>query len=60
MALLIGGGAYGVKTLETTNPNERSCLVSIADALQLMLGFGTFTVTLIALVVELIKNQRKK
>jgi hypothetical protein len=31
--------------------------VSIADALQLMLAFGTFIVALIALVVELIKNQ---
>ncbi|WP_288528793.1 putative holin-like toxin [uncultured Secundilactobacillus sp.] len=25
-----------------------------------MLAFGTFTVTLIALIVELIKNQQKK
>ncbi|MDN6022667.1 MAG: putative holin-like toxin [Lactobacillus sp.] len=41
-------------------PNERSSLVSISDALQLMLGFGTFVVVLIALVVELIKNQQKK
>ena len=29
--------------------------MSVADALQLMLEFGTFVVTLIALVVELIK-----
>ncbi|MFT8607496.1 MAG: putative holin-like toxin [Liquorilactobacillus ghanensis] len=34
--------------------------MSIADALQLTIGFSTFTVILIALVVELIKNQRKK
>ncbi|MGE9134218.1 putative holin-like toxin, partial [Lacticaseibacillus paracasei] len=33
--------------------------MSISDALQLMLGFGTFVVALIALVVELIKNQQK-
>ncbi|WP_338086052.1 putative holin-like toxin [Ligilactobacillus acidipiscis] len=29
--------------------------VSVSDALQLMLAFGTFIVALIALVVELIK-----
>ncbi|PEG81611.1 MULTISPECIES: putative holin-like toxin [unclassified Lactobacillus] len=36
--------------------------MSVADALQLILEFGTFVVTLIALVVELIKffDQRKK
>ncbi|EJE97630.1 hypothetical protein LMA_09475 [Liquorilactobacillus mali KCTC 3596 = DSM 20444] len=34
--------------------------MSVSDALQLMLAFGTFIVALIALVVELIKNQKKK
>ncbi|GEN95387.1 putative holin-like toxin [Pediococcus ethanolidurans] len=34
--------------------------MSVSDALQLMLAFGTFIVALIALVVELIKNQQKK
>ncbi|WP_280114212.1 putative holin-like toxin [Leuconostoc litchii] len=34
--------------------------MSTSDALQLMLMFGTFIVTLLALVVELIKNQQKK
>ena len=40
---------------------EGEAFVSVADALQLMLEFGTFVVTLIALVVELIKffDQRK-
>ncbi|MDV7740268.1 putative holin-like toxin [Leuconostoc mesenteroides] len=33
--------------------------VSVSDALQLMLMSGTFIVTLLALVVELIKNQQK-
>ncbi|BBF75844.1 hypothetical protein SONE68_3031 (plasmid) [Lacticaseibacillus paracasei] len=33
--------------------------MSISDALQLMLGFGMFVVALLALVVELIKNQQK-
>ena len=33
--------------------------MSVADALQLMLAFGTFTVALIALIVELIKSQQK-
>ncbi|WP_348635956.1 putative holin-like toxin [Lactobacillus sp. ESL0684] len=34
--------------------------MSVADAIQLMLSFGTFIVALIALIVELIKNQSKK
>ena len=33
--------------------------MSVADALQLMLAFGTFIVALIALIVELIKRQKK-
>ena len=35
-------------------------MLSIADALQLMLLFGTLIINLIALVVELIKNHRQK
>ncbi|WP_017866937.1 putative holin-like toxin [Ligilactobacillus pobuzihii] len=34
--------------------------MSVSDALQLMLAFGTFIVALIALVVELIKISKKK
>ncbi|WP_348636464.1 putative holin-like toxin [Lactobacillus sp. ESL0681] len=34
--------------------------MSVSDAIQLMLSFGTFIVALIALIVELIKNQSKK
>nr|WP_284249298.1 putative holin-like toxin [Tetragenococcus halophilus] len=34
--------------------------MSVSDALQLVLGFGTFIVALIALVVELIKISNKK
>ncbi|MBZ1507641.1 putative holin-like toxin [Leuconostoc mesenteroides] len=34
--------------------------MSVSDALQLMLMFGTFIVALLALVVELIKSQQKK
>nr|WP_242494003.1 putative holin-like toxin [Leuconostoc mesenteroides] len=34
--------------------------MSVSDALQLMFMFGTFIVALLALVVELIKNQQKK
>ena len=33
--------------------------MSVADALQLMLAFGTFTEALITLIVELIKSQQK-
>ncbi|MBX9006150.1 putative holin-like toxin [Enterococcus faecalis] len=35
---------------------ERRNCVSVSDALQLMLAFGTFVIALIALVVELIKK----
>nr|WP_188351386.1 putative holin-like toxin [Leuconostoc pseudomesenteroides] len=35
-------------------------MVSVSDTLQLMLGFGTFVLMLIGLVVELIKNNNKK
>ncbi|WP_412757270.1 putative holin-like toxin [Leuconostoc pseudomesenteroides] len=34
--------------------------MSVSDTLQLMLGFGTFVLMLIGLVVELIKNSNKK
>ncbi|MGO3522609.1 MULTISPECIES: putative holin-like toxin [Leuconostoc] len=34
--------------------------MSVSDTLQLMVGFGTFVVMLIGLVVELIKNSNKK
>ncbi|WP_260344849.1 putative holin-like toxin [Periweissella beninensis] len=34
--------------------------MSVSNALQLMLMFGTFIVTLLALVVEFIKSQQKK
>ena len=33
--------------------------MSVKDALQLMLAFGTFNIELIALVVELIKISKK-
>jgi hypothetical protein len=53
-----GGGAYGVKTV-IPHSRKGEAEVSVSDALQLMLGFGTFTVALIALVVELIKSTKK-
>ncbi|ABJ62049.1 MAG: putative holin-like toxin [Leuconostoc mesenteroides] len=34
--------------------------MSVSDAVQLMLGFGTFVLMLLGLVVELIKNSNKK
>ena len=55
----IGGGAYGVKPLKPINPNERSSLNARCGRFTIMLAFGTFTVALIALIVELIKSQQK-
>ncbi|ADG39585.1 MULTISPECIES: putative holin-like toxin [Leuconostoc] len=34
--------------------------MSVSDTLQLMIGFGTFVLILVGLVVELIKNSNKK
>ncbi|WP_186305457.1 putative holin-like toxin [Leuconostoc mesenteroides] len=34
--------------------------MSGSDTLQLMIGFGTFVLMLVGLVVELIKNSNKK
>ncbi|MBD9366677.1 putative holin-like toxin [Leuconostoc mesenteroides] len=34
--------------------------MSVSDAVQLMLCFGTFVLMLLGLVVELIKNSNKK
>ena len=56
----MGGGRYGVNILSNYYSKERSSLVSVKDALQLMLAFGTFAIELIALVVELIKISKKK
>lgn len=50
-----GDGAYGVITLVIRNliRKERPIL-SVSDALQLALEFGTFVVTLIGLIVQVI------
>lgn len=56
---LEGRDAYGVNTIKS-DPTERKKNVSISDALQLMLAFGTFILTFIGLVVELIKLINKK
>ncbi|OJG25408.1 putative holin-like toxin [Enterococcus columbae] len=42
------------------NLTERRSILSIAEALGLMINFGTFILALIALVVTLIKNINKK
>ena len=49
----IGGGRYGVKNHSHNYSRESRRLVSVKDALQLMLAFSTFT-------TELIKISKKK
>ncbi|NUF99086.1 putative holin-like toxin [Lactobacillus mellis] len=44
---MIGGGRYGVKNHSHNYSKEKSSLVSVKDALPLMLAFGTFTTELI-------------
>ncbi|WP_207696709.1 putative holin-like toxin [Enterococcus sp. DIV0212c] len=39
---------------------ERSSLLSALDTIQLILSFGMFTIALIKLVVDMLKNDKKK
>ena len=57
---MIGGGRYGVKNHSHNYSKERRRLVSVKDALQLMLAFGNLIIALVALIVELIKLSKKK
>ena len=54
MAILEGDGAYERFLTHANILIERRHLVSVSDALQLMLDFGSFVAVLISLVVELI------
>ncbi|BAK93832.1 putative uncharacterized protein [Tetragenococcus halophilus subsp. halophilus] len=49
-----------VRMCVLTKTKERRSLLSAFETIQVILGFGTFTIALIALVVELLKNDRKK
>jgi hypothetical protein len=40
--------------------NERNSLLSAYETIQIILGFGMFTMTLIGLVVSLLKHDKKK
>ncbi|MEY8435419.1 putative holin-like toxin [Streptococcus hyointestinalis] len=42
------------------NLTERSSLLSTYEAIQLMLGFGSFLLTLIGLVIVIVKMNNKK
>lgn len=39
---------------------ERRSLLSAYETIQIILGFGMFTIALISLVVNLLKNDKKK
>lgn len=39
---------------------ERRSLLSALETIQLILSFGTFTIALIKLIVDLLKNDKKK
>ncbi|NUF99187.1 putative holin-like toxin [Lactobacillus mellis] len=45
--------------LSNNYSRERRRLVSVKDALQLMLAFGNLIIALVALIVELIKLSKK-
>ncbi|WP_338133847.1 type I toxin-antitoxin system toxin PepG1 [Enterococcus mediterraneensis] len=40
--------------------NERRSLLSAYETIQIILGFGMFTIALISLVVNVLKNDKKK
>ncbi|WP_280738163.1 MULTISPECIES: type I toxin-antitoxin system toxin PepG1 [unclassified Enterococcus] len=42
-----------------TEFRERSSLLSAYETIQVMLGFGTFTIALVGLVVKMLKNDKK-
>ncbi|EGO8853266.1 putative holin-like toxin [Enterococcus faecalis] len=42
------------------NFRERRGLLSAYETIQTILGFGMFTIALIALIVKLLKNDKKK
>lgn len=52
------GGAY--ESADKIFRKETPCVVSIVEALHLMLGFGTFIVTLLGLVIAIVKLSHKK
>ncbi|NUF99085.1 putative holin-like toxin [Lactobacillus mellis] len=49
----MGGGRYGVKNHSHNYSKERRSLVSVKDALQLMLTFGNLIIALVTLIVQL-------
>ena len=54
---MIGGGRYGVKNHSHNYSRERRRLVSVKDALQLMLTFGNLIIALVTLIVELTRKK---
>ena len=44
----------------STKIYERSSLLSAYETIQIILGFGMFTIALIGLVVSLLKHDKKK
>ncbi|NUF99183.1 putative holin-like toxin [Lactobacillus mellis] len=53
----MGGGRYGIKNHSNTYSKERRSLVSVKDALQLMLAFGNLIIALVTLIVELTRKK---
>nr|WP_284248105.1 type I toxin-antitoxin system toxin PepG1 [Tetragenococcus halophilus] len=60
MAVATFFGSEVVRMYVLTKSKERRSLLSAFETIQVILGFGTFTIALIALIVELLKNDRKK
>ncbi|KAB1970770.1 putative holin-like toxin [Lacticaseibacillus casei] len=54
------GDRYGFRTVVPHNPEERSSLVPVKDALDLMLQFGSFILALLAVVIVLIDRNNTK
>ncbi|MGX7025125.1 putative holin-like toxin [Vagococcus hydrophili] len=44
----------------TTQSRKGEPILSISEALQLMIAFGSFTLTLVSTIVLILKNDKKK
>ena len=58
MAILNGGGAYGVKTVNSQS-RKGNALVSVASAITIMIAFGTFVLVLVQVVIAIINSTKK-
>ncbi|EJG4482899.1 putative holin-like toxin [Enterococcus faecalis] len=60
MAVVIQSESEVVRMSVLPKSKERRSLLSALEIIQLILSFGMFTIALIKLIVDLLKNDKKK